>query len=131
MLAAARSIRLSVPLFCELALPPVVRLELGDDALAKNAQGREQSVELVQRVGAARLRIDVELESDPIGAVGNLEDHPRLEVVRAGSAVLVVAVVLQATLARVLDVGDHVGAAVEAGQVQEPALADTSAIRQS
>jgi hypothetical protein len=37
VLAAARSIRLSVPLFCELALPLVVRLELGHDAIAKNA----------------------------------------------------------------------------------------------
>ena len=39
MLAAARSIRPSVPQFCELALPLVVRLELGHDALAKDAQG--------------------------------------------------------------------------------------------
>jgi hypothetical protein len=53
MLAAARSIRLSVPLLCELALPLVVQLELGHDALAKDGRGREKSVELVQRVGAA------------------------------------------------------------------------------
>jgi hypothetical protein len=53
------------------------------------------------------LRIDVELETDRTVAVGDLEDHPRLEVVRALLAVLVLAAaaVLKTTLARVLDVG--------------------------
>jgi hypothetical protein len=62
----------------------------------------------VQQVGAARLRIDIELETDPTVAVGDLEDHPRLEVVRALPAVLVptAAAVLKTTLACVLDVGD-------------------------
>ena len=69
--AAARSfVPASVPLLCELALPLVVRLELGHDALAKDAQGCQQSVELVQRVGAARLRVDVELELVSPVAVG-------------------------------------------------------------
>src|SRR5205823_3182384 len=78
-------------------------------------------------------RVEVELERDPIVAVGQLEEHPRLEVVRALRALggVAAAVAPKITLARVLDVRDDIRTTVEAGQVQEPALVDPSAIRQA
>lgn len=117
----------------EVALAPVVRLELLDKTFAEDAEGCEQRVELVQRVLAPCNRVEVELERDPIVAVGQLEKHPRLEVARALGALGVVAaiVALKTTLARVLDVRDDIRTGVEAGQVQEPALVDASAIRQA
>jgi hypothetical protein len=103
-------------LLLELALPPVVFGELRDEAAAEDAQRRDQRVDLVQRVGPPRLRVDVEHEVDPLAAVRDLEDRPRLEVVDP-LVVLVVAVArLELTLARALDVGDDVRAAVEAGR---------------
>src|SRR3954469_6086395 len=91
----------------ELTLAPVVRLELLDDALPEDPQGCDQGVELVQRVDASCLRVELELEHDPIVAVGQLENHPRLEVERAPRALGVVAPVvpLEAALTRVLHVG--------------------------
>jgi len=78
-------------------------LELGLDACAENPQRRDQRVELVQRVGATRFRVDVELEIDAVVAVRDLEDRPRLEVVRS-LVVVVVAVGAspRTALARVL-----------------------------
>jgi hypothetical protein len=101
---------------CELTLPFVVQLGLRDDALSEDPQGSDQSVELVQRVGATRLRVDLELEIDPVAAVGDFENDARLEVVRAALAVLVaVRVVLQTAVCSVLDVREDVRASVEAG----------------
>jgi hypothetical protein len=53
----------------ELPLPALVLGELLDEAGAKDSQGRDQRVELVQRVLALRLRLEVELEPDAVIAV--------------------------------------------------------------
>src|SRR5262249_10013302 len=114
----------------ELALAPVVRLELVHDALTEDAQGREECVDLVQRVRPSLLRVDVERELDDPRAGAQLQDHLRLEVVCALLAVRIItlAVVGEVALARVLDIHEDVCVAVETGQVQEYALVDSSAV---
>src|SRR5438094_5245395 len=73
----------------QLLLTPVVLGELLLEALAEHAEGRDQRVELVQRVGAPALRVDLEPQLDVLRAVRDLEDRPRLEVLRAVRAVVV------------------------------------------
>src|SRR5262245_3824071 len=124
--APGRSLALQL---LELVLTPVVLVELLDDAAAEDAQRCDQRVQLVQRVGPAGLRIDVELELDPVRAVGDLEDHPRLEVVRLVVGAAVAVVLLETAARRVLHVRDDERAAVEAGQVQEPTLVHAGSIR--
>src|SRR6476659_2302370 len=63
-----------------LAFTQVVRLELGDEALTEEAQRRDERVELVERVLACLIRVDLELELDAPAAVGDLERRERLEV---------------------------------------------------
>jgi hypothetical protein len=87
----------------------------------------------VQRVRTCRLRVDVELELDPARAVGQLEDHPRLEVVRTVRAPRIVTVVVadEATVTRVFDVREDISAAVEAGQVQEDVPSSSTSLWRS
>src|SRR6185436_16706894 len=102
----------------ELLLPLVVGLELQLDGCAEDLQRGEEGVELVQRVGATVERVDVELERNVPMAVGDLERHPRLEVLRAAvAAVIAVRGSRKATFGRVLDVSVDVRTTVEAGQV--------------
>src|SRR5262249_15418838 len=125
--SASRSLALQL---LQLAFPPLVLLELFLEPVAEDAQGGDESVELVQRVRARLVEVEIELEIDALVAVGDLEDRLRLEVVRAvGAVVDAVRLPPRTTVARVLDVRHHVRAAVEAGQIQEPALVDASAVR--
>ena len=100
-------------------------------ASRKRRSALDERVELVQRVVAASRRVDVELELDPIVAVGDLEDHPRLEVARAATCSRRSHAGCRASSRsrRVLDVDVDVGAVVEAGQVEQRALVDASAVR--
>jgi hypothetical protein len=52
------------------SLAAVVVLELLLDSLTKDPQCGDEGVELVQRVRSGRLRTDLELEIDPVGAIG-------------------------------------------------------------
>ena len=83
----------------------------------------------MQRVLGAELGVKLELEIDPVRAVGELEDHPgpRVEVAAELGAP---AVSLTDLAGRgVLDVGDDVGAVVEAGEIEELALVDERLVR--
>jgi hypothetical protein len=83
----------------------------------------------VKRVGASLGRVDVELEVDPVSAIRDFERHARLEVLRTARAVALAERVTQKlATARVLDIHVHIGAAMEAGQVEQRALVDMSAI---
>ena len=108
----------------QLARTPVVRLELLDECRPEHAERRDQRVELVQRVLAVALAVDVEPEADSLVSRCDLEHGTRLEILdtaaRAGR--LAVRAMLQATLARILDVRVHIGAAAEARQVEERPL---------
>src|SRR3989442_2207660 len=72
----------------QLLLTPVVLGELLLEPLAEHTEGRDQRVELVQRVGAPAQRTNFELELDAIRAVGDLENRPRLEGLRAVGALV-------------------------------------------
>jgi hypothetical protein len=62
----------------ELLLTPVVLGELLDESLPEHLEGRDQRVELVQRVRAATLRPDLELQAGAENAVANeLDDRLR------------------------------------------------------
>ena len=96
---------------------------------AEHLQRCEKGVELVQRVGPTLERVDVELERDVPMAIGDLERHPRLEVLRAAAAAVVaVRGASKVTLRRVLDVPVDIRTTVEAGQVEQRALVQKSAI---
>src|SRR5262249_47022676 len=64
----------------QLALTPLVLAELRFDPGAEDAQRGDQGVQLVERVRPGLLRVEVELEIHALVAVGDLENHPRLEV---------------------------------------------------
>ncbi len=70
------------------------------------------------------------VETDRVVAVCDLEHHVRLEVLRAAIAIgLAVGIPLQSAQRRVLDVHVDERTAVEAGQVEQRALVDPSAVR--
>jgi hypothetical protein len=70
----------------ELPLPALGVGELLDEPGAKDPQRRDQRVELVQRVLAVRLRLEVELKPDAAIAARDLKRHLRFEVVRTLAA---------------------------------------------
>src|ERR1700730_18243279 len=106
---------LTLQLF-QLTLPPLVLGGLLYEPCAEHAQSGDEGVELVQRVRTRLFEVEIEVEVHALVAIRDLESQPRLEVVRAVRAVvLAVRLAPRATVTRVLDVCDHVRAAVEAG----------------
>jgi hypothetical protein len=77
--------------------------------------------------------LDPQPQRKRVPTVAQLEEHTRLEVVRAAAArVVACRIGAQVIVARVLDVREHVGPAVaDARQVEEPAFVDAGAIRRS
>src|SRR5262245_66562789 len=119
----------SVPKRREHFATPIVRLELRDERVAEDADRDLERVELVERVLAPFRRVEVELERDRVAAVRDLEDHARLEVLRATRAVVVaVRLAVKLSVRRVLDVDVHERASVEPRQVEQRALVDASAV---
>jgi hypothetical protein len=69
------------PIQCfDLGLALAVKASLLDEAGAELSEGAEQRVDLVQRVLNVELGVELELEADPLRAVRDLEDDPRLRV---------------------------------------------------
>src|SRR5437773_1559973 len=66
------------PTFGEQLLPVGVQQALGLECLTEASERREERLDLVQRVGPLRGSRDVELEVDPVGAVRELENRPRV-----------------------------------------------------
>src|SRR6266508_1805783 len=107
------------PLHLRLAL--AVEAGLLDQPGAELGERGGQGVDLVQRVLDVELGVELELEVDPVRAVGDLEDDPRAGVDVPVAPVAEGIALRDLATGGVLDVRNHVGAGVEAREVEEAA----------
>jgi len=101
-----------------LHLPVALTVEAGllDEPGAELGERRRERVDLVQRILDVELGVELELQVDPLRTVGDLED-PRLRVGVPATLVAEPVALRELAPRGVFDVGDYIGAAVEAGEV--------------
>ena len=118
---------------CRSASSSRARRSYGSNSLTSASRKRRSALTSVSSLCSELSRPAVESMSNsssiPV-AVGDLQDHPRLEVERAVLAVVRARrATLELPLGRVLDIGVDKRGCVEAGQVEQRALVHASAVR--
>jgi hypothetical protein len=122
-----RRLAANEPLHLGLAL--AVEACLLDEPGAELGEGVDEDIDLVQRVLDVERGVELELEVDPLRAVRDLEDDARLRVDVPVALVPEGVALGELAAGRVLDLRDDVGAAVEAGEVEEAAHVDARLVR--